>query len=85
MSILVDKILSTENYSVNQIFGTKVRFILSSILFLISQLWIIKSCLVRWMVFLPMVECKNCVVHAADESKVVAQGLDGYMVAEKHG
>ena len=30
-------------------------------------------------------ECKNCVVHAADESKVVAQGLDGYMVAEKHG
>ena len=23
MSILVDKILSTENYSVNQIFGTK--------------------------------------------------------------
>ena len=37
------------------------------------------------MVFLPMVECKNSVVHAADESKVVAQGLDGYMVAEKHG
>lgn len=24
-------------------------------------------------------------VHAADESKVVAQGLDGYIVAEKHG
>ena len=22
-------------------------------------------------------ECKNCVVHAADESKVVVQGLDG--------
>ena len=22
-------------------------------------------------------ECKNCVVHAADESKVVIQGLDG--------
>ena len=24
-------------------------------------------------------------VHAADESKVVVQGLDGYIVAEKHG
>lgn len=30
-------------------------------------------------------DCKNCVVHAADESKVVVQGLDGYIVAEKHG
>lgn len=30
-------------------------------------------------------ECKNCVVHAADESKVVVQGLDSYIVAEKHG
>ena len=30
-------------------------------------------------------ECKNCVVHAADETKVVVQGLDGYIVAEKHG
>lgn len=30
-------------------------------------------------------ECNNCVVHAADESKVVVQGLDGYIVAEKHG
>ena len=29
-------------------------------------------------------ECKNCVVHAADESKVVVQGLDNYIVAEKH-
>lgn len=29
-------------------------------------------------------QCKNCVVHAADESKVVVQGLDGYVVAEKH-
>ena len=29
-------------------------------------------------------ECKNCVVHADDESKVV-QGLDGYIVAEKNG
>lgn len=28
-------------------------------------------------------ECKNCVVHAADESKVVVLGLDGYIVAEK--
>lgn len=30
-------------------------------------------------------ECKNSVVHAADEKKVVVQGLDGYIVAEKHG
>ena len=30
-------------------------------------------------------ECKNCVVHAADETKVVVQGLDGYIIAEKHG
>ena len=30
-------------------------------------------------------DCKNCVVHAADESKVVVQGLDGYIVAEKNG
>ena len=30
-------------------------------------------------------ECKNCVVHAADESKVVVKGLDGYIVAEKNG
>lgn len=30
-------------------------------------------------------ECKNCVVHAADESKVVVLGLDGYIVAEKNG
>ena len=30
-------------------------------------------------------ECKNCVVHAADESKVVIQGLDGYSVAGKNG
>ncbi len=30
-------------------------------------------------------ECKNCVVHAVDESKVVVQGLDGYIVAEKNG
>ena len=30
-------------------------------------------------------ECKNCVIHAADESKVVVQGLDGYIVAEKNG
>ena len=30
-------------------------------------------------------ECKNCVVHAADESRVVVQGLDGYIIAEKHG
>lgn len=30
-------------------------------------------------------ECKNCVVHAADERKVVVQGLDGYIIAEKKG
>ena len=30
-------------------------------------------------------ECKNCVVHAADEIKVVVQGMDGYIVAEKNG
>ena len=30
-------------------------------------------------------ECKNCVFHAADGSKVVVQGLDGYIVADKHG
>ena len=29
--------------------------------------------------------CKYGLVHAADESKVVVQGLDGYIVAEKHG
>lgn len=28
-------------------------------------------------------ECKNRVVHAADESKVVVQGLDGYIVANR--
>ena len=30
-------------------------------------------------------DCKNCVVHADDERKVVVQGLDGYIVAGKHG
>lgn len=30
-------------------------------------------------------ECENCVVHASDESKVVVQDLDGYIVAEKNG
>ena len=30
-------------------------------------------------------ECKNSVVHAADKSKVVVLGLDGYIVAEKNG
>lgn len=57
MSILVDKILSTESSSVHQILKRRVRFILTSILYLILQLWIIRSCLVRWMVFLPMVAC----------------------------
>ncbi len=27
-------------------------------------------------------ECHNCIVHAAEEKKVVVQGLDGYIVAE---
>ena len=31
-----------------------------------------------------MHECKNYAVHAADESKVVVQGLDGYIVAKKN-
>ena len=30
-------------------------------------------------------ECENCVVHAADEAKIVVQGLEGYIIAEKHG
>ena len=30
-------------------------------------------------------DCKNCVVHTADETKVVVQGLDSYIIAEKHG
>ena len=30
-------------------------------------------------------DCHNCVVHAADETKVVVHGLDGYIIAEKHG
>lgn len=29
--------------------------------------------------------CQNCVVHVADEQKVVLEGLDGYIVAEKNG
>ena len=30
-------------------------------------------------------ECKNCVVQVVDESRVVVQGLDGYIVAGKNG
>lgn len=30
-------------------------------------------------------ECKNCVVHATDESKVVVPDLDGYIIAEQNG
>ena len=30
-------------------------------------------------------ECSNCVVHAEDAEKVVLQGLDGYLVAQKGG
>ncbi|WP_418586936.1 mannose-1-phosphate guanylyltransferase [Phocaeicola sp.] len=29
--------------------------------------------------------CRDCVVHVADERKVVLEGLDGYIVAEKNG
>ena len=29
-------------------------------------------------------ETKNCVVHATEEKRVVVQGLDGYIVAEKN-
>lgn len=30
-------------------------------------------------------ECKNCVVHVEDVGKVVAQGLDSYIISEKNG
>ncbi len=30
-------------------------------------------------------ECKNCVVHAEEATKVVLQGLDGYIMSEKNG
>lgn len=30
-------------------------------------------------------ECHNCIVHATEEKKVVVQGLDNYIVAEKDG
>lgn len=32
-----------------------------------------------------MFECTNCVIHAEDASKVVLQGLDGYIISEKNG
>lgn len=32
-----------------------------------------------------LIDCKGCVVHTADESKVVIDGLDNYIVAEKNG
>lgn len=32
-----------------------------------------------------MVECAGCVVHTTQERKVVIQGLEGYIVAEKNG
>lgn len=32
-----------------------------------------------------MYNCRNCVVHAAEEKRVVLEGLDGYIVAEKNG
>ncbi|MCF0193480.1 MAG: mannose-1-phosphate guanylyltransferase, partial [Prevotella sp.] len=30
-------------------------------------------------------DTKNCIIHATDEKKVVVQGLEGYIVAEKDG
>ena len=30
-----------------------------------------------------MYESRNCIVHTTQEKKVVVQGLDGYIVAEK--
>lgn len=32
-----------------------------------------------------LIESKNCVVHTTEERRVVIQGLDGYIVAEKNG
>ena len=32
-----------------------------------------------------LVDCRNCIVHTAEEQKVVLEGLDGYIVAERHG
>ena len=31
-----------------------------------------------------MVESHNCIVHTTEEKRVVIQGLDGYIVAEKN-
>lgn len=55
MSILVDKILSTESSSVHQIFGTKgkVYTYLNPVSYLTAST--IRNCLVRWMVSLRMV------------------------------
>lgn len=30
-----------------------------------------------------MYDSKNCIVHASEEKRVVVQGLDGYIIAEK--
>ena len=30
-----------------------------------------------------MIDSHNCIVHTTEEKKVVVQGLDGYIVAEK--
>ena len=32
-----------------------------------------------------LVNCRNCIVHTAEEQKVVLEGLDGYIVVERHG
>lgn len=29
--------------------------------------------------------CRNCIVHVAEEKRVILEGLDGYIVAEKNG
>ena len=44
-----------------------------------------ETCELKFDECVRLYECKNCVVHAADESKVVVRGLDGYIVAEKNG
>ena len=49
-----------------------------------AQNWAL-TCELKFDECVRLYECKNRVVHAADESKVVVQGLDGYIVAENNG
>lgn len=32
-----------------------------------------------------LVDCKNCIVHTAEERQVVVEGLDGFIISEKDG